>query len=367
MISFRLWRRRPMAALGAAVVSLAGTLVFTAPASADPPHPSVNHEVRCTADGTYEIRWTILAEAAPTDATRYRFVKVELYPSGTTVDNIAASPEGDFPHSVGKPVIGTQTLPGTATGAELLVWMQWDDGYNEPSGFGASTPLDGRCGQPPTEPTVTIQSRCDGSMLVDLANPPAGRTVDLVIVSAPAGFSRTVTLGPGGSANDIVVPRGFDIVSVINARNGETVGQHFWAFDPSHCATPDIRTRATCDEFVITVTESAAHTNLIITFDPNHGREQRRTIPVGTTADVSFRAVAGLAVTLRSDQFDPQAGHLNGPYLWQQPAGCGIGGGGGLPVTGQSTGGVVASAGLLLVVGAALFVLARRRRVRFTV
>ncbi|MET7878347.1 LPXTG cell wall anchor domain-containing protein [Micromonospora profundi] len=336
------------------------------PANADPPRPTVNHEVRCTADGTYRIEWTVLAETAPTDATRYRFVGVELHPAGTTIDTIAPTPEGDFPHSVGKPVIGTQTVPGTATVASLALWIQWDDGYDEPAGYGASVPLSGRCGQPPSDPTATFQSRCDGSVLVDLANPPAGRTVELMVTSVPEGFVRTVTLAPGKSAKTIVVPREYTMAMVTLVTQGETLGTHQWTYDPDHCAVPEIRTRATCDEFIITVTAAPANASLSIVFDPNQGREQRRAFAEDHTAHVSFPATPGLAVTLRSNQFDPQAGHLRGPYTWEQPAGCGDGGGGGLPVTGQSTGALAATAGLLLVVGAALLGLARRRRVRFT-
>ncbi|MEW1585540.1 LPXTG cell wall anchor domain-containing protein [Micromonospora vinacea] len=367
MINVRSWQRRALAALGAVVVSLAGTLAVMAPANADPSDFSIDHEVRCLADGTYQIRWTFLAEASSTDATRYRFVTVEVIPPDTSIDPIAASPEGVFPHSVGKPVVGNQTLPGTTTYADLIVWVQWDDGYYETSGFSGGVPLDGRCGQPPTDPTATFQSRCDGTALVDLANPPAGRTVDLVVKAFPVGFTRTVSLAPGKSVKGIVVPRGFDVLTVTVAGEREAFAVYSWAVDPNHCVVPDISARSTCDEFVIAVSAPDAGPYLLVTFAPNHGPEQRRTIEVGTTVDVSFPAVAGLAVTLRSDEFDPQVGHLNGPYRWERPAGCADGGGGGLPVTGQSTGGVVAGAGLLLVVGATVFVLARRRRIWFTV
>ncbi|MGC4759611.1 hypothetical protein [Micromonospora trifolii] len=367
MINIRSWPRRALAALGAVVVSLAGTLVFMTPANADYPGFSINHEVQCTADGTYQIRWTVLAETPSTDATRYRFVKVEVIPPDTSIDPIAASPEGVFPHSLGEPVIGSQALPGTATYAELAVWVQWDDGYYETSGSVGGVPLDGRCGQPPTDPTATFQSRCDGSVLVDLANPPAGRTVDLVVRTLPAGFSRTVSLAPGKTVRGIVVPRGFDVLTVTVAGEQDAFAVYSWAFDPSHCVVPDIRARSTCDELVIVVSVPDVGLYLFVTFDPNSGPEQRRTIVSGTTVDVSFPAVAGLAVTLRSDEFDPQVTRLNGPYRWERPAGCADGGGGGLPVTGQSTGGVVAGAGLLLGVGATLFVLARRRRIWFTV
>ncbi|MET7947719.1 hypothetical protein [Micromonospora sp. NPDC005324] len=89
------------------------------PAHADYPGFSINHEVRCTADGTYQIRWTVLAETPTTNATRYRFVTVEVIPPDTSIDPIAASPEGVVPHSLGEPVIGSQTLPGTTTYADL--------------------------------------------------------------------------------------------------------------------------------------------------------------------------------------------------------------------------------------------------------
>ncbi|MEU1586674.1 hypothetical protein [Micromonospora sp. NPDC005710] len=367
MIDVRSWPRGVVAALGAVVVGLAGTLVLMTPANADASDFSIDHEVRCLADGTYQIQWTVLAKTQATDSTRYRFVTVEVYPPDSSIDPIAASPEGVFPHSVGKPVVGSQTLPGTTTFADLIVWVQWDDGYYETSGFSGGVPLDGRCGQPPTDPTATFQSRCDGTVLVDLANPPAGRTVDLVVKAFPVGFSRTISLAPGKSVKGIEVPRGFDVLTVTVAGEREAFAVYSWVADPGHCIVPGIRARSTCDEFVIAVSAPNIGWNLLVTFDPSRGPEQRRRIETGTTVDVSFPAVAGLAVTLRSEEFDPQVSHLNGPYRWERPAGCADGGGGGLPVTGQSTGGVVAGAGLLLGVGATLFVLARRRRIWFTV
>ena len=52
---------------------------------------------------------------------------------------------------------------------------------------------------------------------------------------------------------------------------------------------------------------------------------------------------------------------------YQRPPGCDTGGtGGGLPITGAAAGSIAAGAGLLLGLGAALFVIARRRKVKFT-
>ncbi|MGC4767603.1 hypothetical protein ACLQ25_01270 [Micromonospora sp. DT44] len=366
MINPRSWRRRVLAALGAVVVSLAGTLVLMPPANAEPSPVSVNHEVRCQADGTYRIEWTVLAETSSTDATRYRFVKVEVYPQDSTIDPIVASPEGVFPHSLGKPVIGTQTLPGTATYADLSVWVQWDDGYYETFGYSAGAQLDGRCGQPPRDPTASFRPRCDGSVLVDLANPSTGRPVELMLWTSPDVYSRTVRLTPGATEKGIVVPRGYDTVGVSLA--GETIGSYTWV-DDGHCNVPDIRARSTCDALVVAVSMPNNGYAPTVVFDPNHGPEQRRLVGTDTTVEVSFPAVAGLAVEVRSDEFDPQTTHLKGPYRWERPAGCADGGGegGGLPVTGQSIGGVVAGALLLLVVGAILVVVARRRRLWFTV
>ncbi|NYF59686.1 hypothetical protein [Micromonospora purpureochromogenes] len=366
MIINRSWRRRSLTALGAALVGLAGALILVSPASADPADISVNHEASCTADGTYQVRWTVLVGSAPAGAERFRFVSVEQEPADSTLDGIAASPEGDFPHAVGEVLTGIQKVPGTATGAQLIVWLQWDNGYTDPSGYSGYQYLDGRCGQEPTEPTAAFESRCDGSMLVDLANPPGGRTVDMAISSIPAGFSRTVTLRPGRTVEDILVPAGYYGLIVAPVGTPEPLTSYAWA-RPGRCGTADIRSRSTCDELVIVVANPADGPTLDVTFDPNHGRGQQRTLEPETKVEVSFRAVAGLAVVLRSDQFDPPGAH-NGPYAWKQPADCGSGGGegGGLPVTGMPIGGLLAGAGLLLTAGATLVVLARRRRVRFT-
>ena len=101
----------------------------------------------------------------------------------------------------------------------------------------------------------------------------------------------------------------------------------------------------------------------------------RLTVAPGESKTVSFPASEGLTV---SPSFADPAHAMSiaaapleakddslGSIPWEQPEGCDEGTGGGLPVTGAAAGGIAAGAAVLLAAGAVLFVMARRRRIRF--
>ncbi|MEH1169221.1 LPXTG cell wall anchor domain-containing protein [Micromonospora sp. CPCC 205539] len=98
-------------------------------------------------------------------------------------------------------------------------------------------------------------------------------------------------------------------------------------------------------------------------FPPAYGKARKRTVKPGQTIEETFAGREGQTVTAGYDYWDPEA-DVFGPWEWEQPADCG-GSGGGLPTTGAPAAGMAAGAGLLLSAGGALYLLARRRRIRF--
>ncbi|MET7963567.1 LPXTG cell wall anchor domain-containing protein [Micromonospora zamorensis] len=123
---------------------------------------------------------------------------------------------------------------------------------------------------------------------------------------------------------------------------------------------------STCDKLTFTIENPADGKTVVMTLTPNKGEAKTLTVEPGKTGSVSFDAVEGLTVTPAAEGLDD-----NEPIAWEKPADCNPGQGGGkdepaLPLTGAATGGIIAGAVVLLAAGAGLFVMARRRRVRFT-
>ncbi|MGK5738837.1 hypothetical protein [Micromonospora sp. URMC 103] len=371
MKSDRSVRRRALAVLGAAAIGLLGVVAVGAPASAH--HTAVQGEADCV-DGSYQVRWTVRSESTPPEATRFRLAAVDAAPAGTSVRALAPSPEGTFPHSVGEAVVGVQTVPGDATEARLTVRAQWNNGHTEDSAHEGVVALDGTCGTgtSPATPSVSFTSVCAAAIDVHLANPRTAPAVDVVLESVPPGFlTQTVTLA-AGEKKDVHFPvEGWDGVSVTVVGATEPLATYRWT-NPGNCAMARITTRSTCDSFTVVFTDPPDGDTWTVTFSPTYGKARKRVVKPGETVEETFVGREGQNVVAAYDYWDPDGDYF-GPWEWEQPADCGGSGGSGggdgggaLPVTGVPAGGLASGAGLLLLGGAALYLVARRRRVRFT-
>lgn len=135
---------------------------------------------------------------------------------------------------------------------------------------------------------------------------------------------------------------------------GIEVGQ--WTFD--------------CSTLTITVTNPTVH-DLPVTFSPSAGDPVSVELPSGESTTVQFPSGEGLAVDLRSagqSIVDPTSPIEITAAEWAEAecdAGSG-GEGGGLAATGTPVRLIAAGAVALLALGGVLFVIARRRRIRFT-
>jgi hypothetical protein len=103
-------------------------------------------------------------------------------------------------------------------------------------------------------------------------------------------------------------------------------------------------------------------------FKTTKGETRTDTIQPGETKTEKFSAVKGFSVRVTSKvTVDGQTESDFVDIPWQKPANCDTSGqGGGLPVTGAAAGGIAGGAAVLLVAGGVLFVMARRRKVKFT-
>ncbi|MEH0826720.1 MULTISPECIES: cell wall anchor protein [unclassified Micromonospora] len=214
-------------------------------------------------------------------------------------------------------------------------------------------------------PEVIAESDCEGSVELTLVN-RTGNAAATFTITGSGGFTETVTvpmrkietrkLNPGQAQKVTVTAKGMPDFS------GD------WE-KPEDCQQPEVGApeagfESTCDAMIFQISNPEDGATLTSTFTPSKGEAKTLTVEPGRTGSVSFKASKGLTVTVTGDL------DSGGPLAWEQPKDCAEGGTGGgepgLPVTGAAAGGIAAGALALLAAGAVLFVMARRRRIRFT-
>ncbi|WP_327042895.1 LPXTG cell wall anchor domain-containing protein [Micromonospora ureilytica] len=312
--------RRVAAIAAGALIGLAGIGAIASPASAHHPEPSGTYCL--TSDGQVKVTWTV-GNSENIDAK---------------ITTLKSTVPGDFTGGLAKdatlPAKGQGFLTGTQAHRfdekrptiELTVEARWVRSDRivteertvaaEPAGTCAAEPTPS-----PSNPTATPS-----------ATPSPTPTAASPSPSQPATQSPTPT-PPATPAP------------------AEPVGS----------------VESTCDKLTFTIENPADGETVTLTLTPNKGEVKTLVVKPGETGSVSFDATKGLVVTPAAEGLDDTA-----PIAWEQPADCAPGQGGGkdepaLPLTGAATGGIIAGAAVLLAAGVALFMVARRRRVRFTV
>lgn len=214
-------------------------------------------------------------------------------------------------------------------------------------------------------PATTFASNCDGSVAVSLSND--GKISKYAVefeVKGEDGFSKKVSVPAGKADNSIVVP-------AANAGKIEVLvdgmviekGTYSWQ-RPEDCPLPVVTTKADCKDFALTVTNPEGGLPVTAAFTYG-GKTETRTVAAGASETVTFTAGKDETALVALPDLD-----LEMEAVYTPEGDCGGGGAGGeepgLPVTGAAAGGIAAGAIALLIAGAVLFVIARRRRVTFT-
>ncbi len=376
--------RHVMAVTASALIGIAGALTLASPASAH--HSVVKVTAECdTAAGEWVTTWTVNSYA-PEGVHNYRFAKVEAISvvNGTatpfTVDGIAVSEPGIYPHPVSTPVVRKARLSGDATEASLTVKAQWDNEWNEKDDSSASIKFSESCDKvvtpPPAaaNPKATVTADCDGDVAVKLENGAEATRDAAFTVTGTDGFTKTATVAAGKDTTISVPARNAAKITVTEA------GQKAPVFDAKPAAAKDCvapgeptgSIKMTCDALIFQVENPKDGKTVTVTLAPNKGDAQTLVVKPGETRTATFKAVEGLTVTPRADGLDDTS-----PIAWEKPAKCtspspsappagGGAGGPALPKTGAPAGLIAGGAAALLAAGAVLFVVARRRRVRFT-
>ncbi|MEW2374599.1 cell wall anchor protein [Micromonospora sp. NPDC047812] len=212
------------------------------------------------------------------------------------------------------------------------------------------------------EPAVEATYDCTGSATLTLVN--RGNVAAVFAVTGSGELAEKVTVAAGKFEKLELTEAQAKEITV--AAEGMQTWQGGWE-QPEDCQQPEvgkptISHATTCEELILKVANPEDGISLTSTFTPSTGEPKTVTFAPGTTKTVTFPAAEGLSVVFTGDLESAK------PIAWTAPkGGCDEGGeGGGLPVTGAAAGGIAAGAVALLALGAVLFVVARRRRVRFT-
>jgi LPXTG-motif cell wall-anchored protein len=339
--------RRILAVSAATFIGAVGAVALgAAPASA--------HEVTLTGNavcgptaGTAVVTWTATNTKTDLTGTIKRATRVI---AGLENDTTVA------PQSSAK---GSETVQISAGSVSFGLRMTWGDGFREdaePATVDLSK-LD--CGPkvPPKEPTVTVDSNCDGMKITIKNTSDATRKF---AVNGSNGFKERNKDLEVGDTWVVDVPRDQATKVAVkwklpDAGEWETKGddRYEWV-KPDTCftATP----KSTCDKLEITVENTGAKAiKAVVTVGD---KSEEETIEPGESSTAQIDGVDGLVAKLTVNGGTPTE------FKWEKPADCG-GAGGGLPQTGANTG-LLAGAALVLVSGGGgLFYLARRRRIRF--
>jgi hypothetical protein len=336
--------RRSLAVLGATFVGIAAALAISAPASA---HEAIlSGDYKCLPSGQWEVTWTLASKTTDQTAT---LEAVAYEPANPDAEKIV---EGAT-LKPGEKLTETVLLPGDAETAGLFVGATFANGHKTTADqfleFAGDCKKEDEGEQ--KSPSVTFDALCDGSVDVILHNPTREAvmfTVDgkRIEVAAESSDVINVTVDDTG---EIVVTWGED---------GKVVGR---AFEP---ACPTIAGTFTCDQLIVEIENPAGGRAFEVTLQPEGGAEETIGVEAGNSVTREYDATEGFSV-------QATAFGVTDTFVWEQPEACGGGGGGGgegptLPVTGAAAGGMAAGAALLLAIGAGLFLVARRRRVRFT-
>lgn len=305
--------RRTAVLTAGALIGLSGAFALAGPASAH--HNTVVGTADCdTIAGEWVVNWKVNAISGG-HSPSYKWTKVAWTPDGTEISNPDLAVNGKDLQD-GKELTATQRVPVKFDSASLTVGARWANN-NEAEKTG-TVDLSGECKKTPSdEPSTPTEEP-----------------------STPSEEPSTPTEEPSTPPE---VP-------------SDLPGEPAPIF------------KADCDTMTIGLDNPADGIKFTLKFKTSKGEERTLVINPGEKKSETFSAAPGFSIKLTfSATVEGETFSETTTIEYEQPEDCdSSGGGGGLPVTGAAAGGIAGGAGALLAVGAGLFFMARRRKVKFT-
>jgi LPXTG-motif cell wall-anchored protein len=304
--------RRTTAALAGAFIGLAGAVAFAAPASAH--YTELSGKTSCLENGGWTVDWTLTPKKAPIDG---KIVKVEETAGGTALANIVEGAKVP----TGGTITDSQSFGKDVAEVTLKVKVIWV--YGKPSA-------------PPDLAALKLPTKGDESHPDGDKPKVISYTIEQT-VKAPEDCNQP----PAEQASQILEQDCDSMtIGLHNPENGEKVVLFLKA--------------STGEERVLVVKPGKDETT---TFEG---------VKPGFTVTVHVKGVKGSETVPYTQPKDCNTGGNTGGNAGGSAGGGEENGGGGLPVTGAAAGSIAGGAAALLIAGGTMFVLARRRKVKFT-
>ncbi|RSM48525.1 cell wall anchor protein [Actinoplanes sp. ATCC 53533] len=308
-MNFKSPLRRTAVLTAGALIGLSGAFALAGPASAH--HNEVSGVAKCdTVTGDWLVTWTVNAKSGyEHNPPTYKWTKVALTPEDTKIDNAKLAVTGEE-LADNQPLTGVQRVSAKHEGASLTVGAEWSN-RNVAEKTGKVT-FEGKCEKTPgEEPPPPVDEE-----------PPATPEEPTTPPEVPADL-------PG---------------------------------------EPEPIFEADCDTMTIGLDNPVDGVKFTLKFKTSKGEERTLVIKPGEKKSETFSATPGFSIKLTfTATVQGQSFSETTTIEYEQPNDCDSdGGGGGLPLTGAAAGSIAGGAGGLLAVGAGLFFMARRRKVKFT-
>jgi LPXTG-motif cell wall-anchored protein len=313
--------RRTTAVLAGTVLGLAGVAVLAAPASAH--SPRVGGSADCVnSDGSWTVSWKIgndfgdpatVGTVSAKDSTG----KAVTVTGDITGPSVVIPPytEADSKGAIGA---STKVTNSAADSVTLETILRWSDGYTN----------DGKSGRPPQYTTIDKpKQKCESTPTTPTTTPPTEATPSPTPTETP-------TLPVPTDAPNVFKPILEEDCTTMTIGADNPADGITWKFD----------------------------------LKTSKGEERSFTLKPGEKHTEKFSATEGFSIKVTiSVTVDGKTYSDFDTVKYEKPGNCTGGeGGGGLAKTGAPTGTIAGAAVAVLALGAVLFFLARRRKVKFT-
>ncbi|GIF02972.1 LAETG motif-containing sortase-dependent surface protein [Actinoplanes siamensis] len=337
--------RRTGTVVAGAAVGLIGVMTTAMPALAC--HPNIKPASACVNnDGTWVVEWTV--QASDNAFGDGKVGKVE-YSATTTKPSDADKAqtisftgiaEGDKLSHFSK-LHATQTVSKETETATLKITGEWkrNNGSNfiDAKNLSTNKPTEVCKGQPEL-PNPGESTQPNPAESTKPSNPGESTKPNPAESTKPSNPGESTQPVPGTSSS---------ASQAAPSKPAEEV-----------VTEPQLVYDNTCDNLTVgVVVPDDNKESVTVKFTPNKGDAKTVTAKPGETKTVDFDAAAGLVVTASAE------GQEDTTIDYEAPADCDTGA---LAVTGSNSSTIAGGAVLVLLVGAGLFFMARRRKVRFT-
>ncbi|WP_221324018.1 hypothetical protein [Actinoplanes sp. L3-i22] len=298
-------------------------------------HPQANDTTTCAnADGSWVVNWKV---STTDNAFGDGYVKSVEYTPDTNNGTVSFDGiKADDKLSHNGHIEATQVLKGEATTATLQVVGKW---HNRGGWFYAGFENGPVTASKPTK-------LCDGQQTTP---PPTETTTPPTTTPTTEPTTTAPTTEPTTTA-PTTEP------TTTGPTTAPTTEPTTAPTDTPVVTEPQLLYDTTCDTFTVGIEVPADNTtDVTVKFTPTKGDAKTVTAKPGETKTVDFDAFAGLKVTASSE------GQADTTIAYEAPADCDV-----LALTGTNTSTIAGGAVLVLLVGAGLFFMARRRKIRFT-